>query len=258
MRIALVTQDDPFYLPPAVEQFCRTREVAAVILLRAFDEGRGATAKRLWNFYGPWDFVRLLVRFVGAKTADALNRSIRLTRRPYSCVDVARRLALPLHRPADVNAPEFLEVLRSEIRPDLIVSIASSQPFSRELLTLPLHGCINLYSAPLPRYQGMMPNFWVMADGHPEATVTVHVMAEKLEDCDAIVRRRFPIHPTDSLHTVMVRSKQIGVEALLEAASLIENNRARRERLDMTQATTVSFPTRADAARLRRRGHALL
>ena len=61
MRIALVTQEDPFYLPPALDAVCRARphEVVAVIILPAFNEGLRATARRLWAFYGPLDFTRL-------------------------------------------------------------------------------------------------------------------------------------------------------------------------------------------------------
>ena len=68
MRIAIATQEDPFYLPPALEAFCRSRpgDVVAIIILPAFNEPLKATAGRLHEFYGTRDFARLLVRYVGA------------------------------------------------------------------------------------------------------------------------------------------------------------------------------------------------
>ena len=259
MRIALVTQEDPFYLPPALEGVCRARpgDVVALVILPAFNEGLAATARRLWEFYGPRDFVRLAVRYAWARAADVTNRVTPLTR-PYSARDVARRHRVPVHDPPKINAAEFVAVLRDTIRPDLLVSIAASQILRPQVLSLPRYGCINLHSAPLPRYQGMMPNFWTMVHGEAEAAVTIHYMVEKLDAGEIIVQRAVPILPTDSLHDLMVRSKEIGVAALLEAIEQIERGTVRPRAMDASQATYFSFPKRADAVRLRRMGRALL
>ena len=259
MRIALVTQEDPFYLPPALDAVCRARrgEVVAVVILPAFNERLTATAGRLWDFYGPLDFMRLAARYAWARAADALHRLVPLGR-PYSARDVARRHGVAVYDPPRVNAPEFVARLRETIRPDLLVSIAASQILRREVLDVPRLGCINLHSAPLPRYQGMMPNFWTMVHGEPEAAVTVHYMVEKLDAGDIVVQRPVPILPSDSLHDLMVRSKEVGVQALLEAIEQLERGTAQPRRMDASQATYFSFPRRADAARLRRMGRALL
>ena len=259
MRIALVTQEEPFYLPPALEALCtvRQKDVVAMIILPSFNERLSATARRLYEFYGPWDFARVSGRFIWARIADNLNRLAALTR-PYSAVDVARRYAIPIYQPAKVNATEFVTALRDEIRPDLLISMAASQILKQRVLEVPLLGCINLHSAPLPRYQGMMPNFWTMLHDEPQATVTVHYMVEKLDAGDIIVQLPVPIYPTDSLHNLMVRSKQIGVQALLEAVEHIEQGTVRGHPMDISQATYFSFPKRVDAQRLRRMGRALL
>ena len=259
MRIAVATQEDPFYLPPALDTFCRgcAGDVVALIILPAFNEGLVATGRRLFEFYGPIDFVRLVGRFVGAKVADGLNGFRPLTR-PYSARDVARRHAVPVYTPPKINAPEFVTVLRDAIRPDLLVSIAASQILRRQVLEIPRLGCINLHSAPLPRYQGMMPNFWTMVHGEPAAAVTVHDMVEKLDAGDILGQRPVPILPADSLHDLMVRSKVIGVEALLEVVAQLEAGTAARRPMDASQASYFSFPTRADAQRLRATGRGLL
>ena len=123
---------------------------------------------------------------------------------------------------------------------------------------MPRFGCINLHSAPLPRYQGMMPNFWTMVHGEPQATVTVHEMVEKLDAGDIILQRPVPILPGDSLHDLMVRSKEVGVDAVLEAIEQIEHGSVQRQSMDPSRATYFTFPKRADAQRLRRMGRALL
>jgi methionyl-tRNA formyltransferase len=259
MRIALVTQEDPFYLPPALDAVCRARgrDVVALVILPAFNEGLADTARRLWEFYGPVDFTRLALRFAGARLADRLN-ALRPLTRPYSARDVARRHGVPVHAPARINGPAFVAVLRDEIRPDLLVSIAASQILRRPVLEVPRLGCINLHSAPLPRYQGMMPNFWTMVHGEREAMVTVHHMVEKLDAGDIILQRPVPIGPGDSLHDLMVRSKVVGAAALLDAIAELEAGTAPRRPMDAAGASYFSFPKRADAARLRRLGRKLL
>jgi methionyl-tRNA formyltransferase len=173
-------------------------------------------------------------------------------------VDVARRHHIPVYQPAKINSAEFIATLREQIRPDLLVSVAASQILKRQVLAVPPLGCINLHSAPLPHYQGMMPNFWTMVHAEPQAAVTVHYMVEKLDAGDMLVQLPVPIYPTDSLHDLMVRSKQVGVKALLTAVEQIEQGSVKRVPMDTGQATYFSFPKRVDAQRLRRLGHALL
>ncbi len=259
MRIALITQEEPFYLPPALDTLCsvRQKDIIALVILPSFNEDLPSTAKRLYEFYGLLDFARLSARFIWAKLADNLNRLATLTR-PYSAVDVARRYDIPIYQPPKINAAEFVTSLRDEIRPDLLVSVAGSQILKKHVLEVPPLGCINLHSAPLPRYQGMMPNFWTMVHGEPEAAVTVHYMVEKLDAGDIIVQLPVPIYPTDSLHNLMVRSKQIGIQAMLQAVIRIEQETVQRHPMDTSQASYFSFPRRVDAQRLRQMGRALL
>ncbi len=259
MRIALVTQEEPFYLPPALDAFCRvrSRDVVALVILPAFNERMADTARRLYDFYGPVDFAHLFWRFAWAKLADRLNRLWPFTR-PFSASDVGRRHSVRVYSPQKINSAEFVAVLRDEIRPDLMVSIAASQVLKKQVLEIPRLGCINLHSAPLPRYQGMMPNFWTMVHGESQATVTVHYMVEKLDTGDIILQLPVPIYPSDSLHDLMVRSKQVGVQALLQAVEQLEQDTVRPLPIDTSQTTYFSFPKRADAQRLRRMGHSLL
>ena len=259
MRIALITQEEPFYLPAALDAFCGTRgdQLVGMVILPSFNESIWKTARRLLEFYGPFDFCRLCRRFVWARILDQLDR-FRPRGRAYSAGAVARRHGLPVWRPPNVNAAEFLDVLRTRVKPDLLVSIAASQIFRKPLLEIPPLGCINLHSAPLPKYQGMMPNFWTLVHGEPNAAVTVHMMAEKLDAGDILLQKPVEIRPADSLHDLMVRSKKIGVQALNEAIQLLEQGKANPVPMDTDQATYFSFPKREDAKRLRSQGRSLL
>lgn len=258
MRLAIITQDEPFFIPMALEDICsRRNDIIGMVILKPFNESLSATAWRLLDFYGPWDYLRLCVRFLRARLADVANRISPVTR-PYSAADVARRHGISIYRPLDINSPDFVSVLRDEVKPDLLVSIAASQILKRCVLTIPAFGCINLHSAPLPRYQGMMPNFWMLLHQETEAAVTVHYMVEKLDAGDIIVQMPVPIDPKESLHDLMRRSKEIGMRAVGQAIEKIEQGRTDGRAMDISQASYFSFPKRADAMLLRAQGRRLL
>ena len=258
MRIAIVTQEEPFYLPPSLDRLVAARraDIVALVILRPFNESLLDVGRRLYEFMGPRDFVDECFHFAVARGLDMANR-LHPVARPYSAADVARRHGVPVYRPASINAAEFVQVLRDEIAPDLLVSVAASQIFKRQVLAVPPLGCINVHSAPLPRYQGMMPNFWALLHGETETAVTIHTMVEKLDAGDIILQVPVPIQPDDTLHTLIVRSKQIGVEALLAAIAQIETGSATATPMDQKQATYFSFPKRADGVRLRSQGRRL-
>ena len=60
-----------------------------------------------------------------------------------------------------VNHPESLEIIQN-FKPDLLVSLAGNEIFKQPLFESAKYGVINLHSALLPKYRGLMPSFWVM------------------------------------------------------------------------------------------------
>ena len=58
-----------------------------------------------------------------------------------------------------VNSKESLSTLKS-LDADLFISIAGNQIFKRRFLDIPRLGTLNLHTALLPKYRGLMPSFW--------------------------------------------------------------------------------------------------
>lgn len=103
-----------------------------------------------------------------------------------------------------------------------------------------------------------MPNFWTLVHGETHAAVTIHRMVETVDAGDIILERSVPIYPSDSLHDLMIRSKEIGVQVLLQAVDEIERDVVKVRPMRRGEASYFSFPKRRDARRLRRMGHSLL
>lgn len=255
MKIAVITQEEPFYLPAFMDQFLsRIRDrVVLVVGLPSVPphESRLDMARKFFTLWGPRLFISQCLRYAWYSIADSVPGlscvSVRSTR------GLCARAGIPYAAPRALNKGAFMRRIR-ECAPDLIVSVAANQIFRKELLELPRLGCINLHAGLLPRYRGINPTFWVLANGETETGVTVHFMDSRLDNGDIIVQNKIPILPDDTLHSLYLKEMGLGVEALCEAIGYFERGDVPRRLNDPAQATCFSYPRREDVRRFRTRG----
>ena len=158
---------------------------------------RSQMVRELTALYGPLGMARLASR---AGFSRILGRmpAARGAARFHSMAQLAKAYGIPLRRIGNPNAPAFLAVL-ADSRPDLLVSVACPYILKDRLLGMPPLGCINIHHAPLPRFKGMMPTFWQMYHGEKQVGVTVHYMAAKVDEGDALLQESLPIEENESL-----------------------------------------------------------
>jgi len=251
LRILIVTEDDPLYVIRFFEVFFAEYpreefEIIGVVVQDAFHEPILKTAKRMWRFYGPVDFVRLGMRFAMVK---AQRRSIG---------KLAERAGIPRFTTPSVNDQAFVAKVRDELKPDVIMSVAAPEIFRKAILSAAAKRCINIHSGRLPKYRGMMPNFWQLLHGEPHATVTVHEMAEKLDAGAVLDTLEVPIRPKDSLDRLIVETKREGARLMIRVLRAIAAGTDHPKPLNMEEAGYFSFPTPADVRALRARGQRML
>jgi Formyl transferase len=126
-----------------------------------------------------------------------------------------------------------------------------------ELIELPELGCLNIHGAILPAYRGVMPSFWMLANGEPQAGVTIFFVNEDIDAGDVCGQRIFEILSDETLDGFLVRSKAISADLLLEVLADIENGVARREPLDLSAGSYFSWPTAEAVDRFRTAGRKL-
>ena len=61
----------------------------------------------------------------------------------------------------NINSPSSINIINS-YKPDILVSVLGNQIFKKQIINLAPMGCINLHTALLPKYRGLMPTFWVL------------------------------------------------------------------------------------------------
>jgi methionyl-tRNA formyltransferase len=233
MRIVFLTTDDPIYLPAFYERVLSAygSQTAEVCVVPPLYKGQ-TTTRAAWRYYKTFGLSG--VRGLATRLAQAKvrGRSIEgaCARHGVSCASVE-----------DVNAPAFLEHLR-ELETDLLVSVSCPQIFKRDLIDLPELGCLNIHGAALPLYRGVMPSFWMLANGEKEAGVSIYFVNEKIDAGELCGQRIFSIEPHETLDAFLRRSKAIAAELLIEVLVQIEAGEIDRTPLDLTQGSYYSWP----------------
>lgn len=256
MKIFLITQEDAFYLPTFLHTIleARSKDVAGITILPETTRKKGWSdlVKEHYQLFGLRTFFYQGVRFVWYRGMDLVTRVVPLPGF-YSMQAVARHYRIPCYPTVSINSPVYLDTL-GHLAPDVIVSINASQVFKPQLLALPRLGGINVHGALLPQYRGRLPSFWVLFNGEQETGVTVHFMNEKLDDGPIIVQRRISIVPGETQHSLIMKTKKIGAELLLETLERLEQRQIEVQPNDCAHATYYSFPTPQDGRKFRSLG----
>lgn len=260
LRVHIITEEDPFYLPvffcEFLDQMSRERfDILGIDITPPLNQPtRQALARKLYGFYGGIDFVRLAGRFAMAKALDLLAP------RAWWCGTIDRLAArhqIACRAVDNVNAPEYVERVRQRA-PDLLVSVAASQIFKRALLSVPRLACVNVHTGPLPAYRGMMPVFWQMYDRRKSITVTLHTMTADIDVGSVLLQREVPLNGDRNLDLVIRKMKREGARALVELLDRYHAGTVRPVSMDRDQAQYHSFPGRAEADRFRHMGYRLV
>jgi len=253
MRIFIITQEDSFYLPLVLQKIIveRQKDIIGISILRA-NTTFFSTVKEHFEIYDLRTFLYQSCRFLYYKLMDILTPVIR-PKRFYSMKAVAINYHVPLYETENINSSAFRKVLR-DLNLDVIISINSSQIFRNKLLAIPKRGCINVHGALLPKYRGRLPSFWVLANDEKETGVTVHHMNEHLDDGPIIIQEKVKIEPTDTQHTLLLKTKRLGAELLLKALNQIESGTVETSPNNRNEATCYLFPRKEDAKRFRSLG----
>lgn len=212
-------------------------------------------AKKFTLSFGLREFAVEAGHYAYYKVGELVRRVVPLGRR-RSIKGIARAHGVAVLSPADVNAPEFLDELDA-LRPDLIVSVSCPQIFKEPLLELPRLGCVNLHSALLPEYRGVLPTFWVLAKGERETGVTLHYMSPGIDGGGIILQRRVGIGERETLHSLMRTCKAVAAEITLEAVERFRRGPAPASPNPVEGGSYFSFPQRGDVREFRARGRAL-
>ena len=187
MNILIVTQDNPIYIAKSVrnliKKLSQSNEVIGCVISAPSPFGKKESfvkkAFKTFRIFGIIFFIRYTFLYVKNKLSKKENLS-----------KILKDLNIKEIRfQKSINHISSLEVLK-EMKPDLLISIAGNEIFKKEIINLPTKGCINLHTALLPKYRGLMPAFWVLKNNEEYTGVSVFFIDEDIDSGDIIYQEK--------------------------------------------------------------------
>lgn len=244
MKIVLLTQEDPFYLPESIEEFInkvrasKKHEILEAIISSASPfgkkEGFRQKVKKTYNVFGFRFFLYYSIKYIYRKFI--LGKSVTKT--------VVKK-KLSIWRLNDsINSKTNVEKLK-KLKPDILIIIAGNQIIKRQILEIPKYGAINAHSSLLPYYKGLMPTFWVLKNNEKETGVTVYKLTEGIDDGPIINQKKINIKPAMTQADLVIKCKNIANELIIEALDLLIHP---EKFIENKGGSYYKFPTRKDVA----------
>lgn len=129
--------------------------------------------------------------------------------------DTAISLGLKVFQPEKIKSTESISWI-SSLSPDLIVVAAFGQILSKQILEIPLFGCINVHASLLPKFRGASPIQSAILAGDKETGVSIMVMDEGLDTGPILSQKELPIDPEENSLTLSNKLSIAGADLLLD------------------------------------------
>lgn len=242
MRIILLTQDDPFYLAKNIDYLANNlpihSQIVGTVVFDVSPFGKRESfiekMKKTYSIFGLRFFVNYGFKFIASK----LNPNAKVK-------NILSKHNIPLITiEGGINKAENLNIIKS-FEPDLLVSIAGNQIFKLPLINLAPLGCLNLHTAILPKYRGLMPSFWVLKNNEKETGVSVFFVDEGIDSGPILVQKRVEIGQRSQSELIEF-TKKLGMDAILEAIEKIYGGSYQLIPNNANEMTYFSFPTKED------------
>ena len=242
MKIVIITQDEPFYLADnlsyLIEIMPRHSQIVGCVVNDVSPFGKKENfiqkAKKTYDIFGLRFFMHYSLKFIKSKFQSSKKISNILN---DFCID---KIVLNKH----INHPESVQSIK-KYDPDLLISILGNQIFKDPIIRLAPKGCLNLHTALLPKYRGLMPTFWVMKNDEEYTGVSVFFVDEGIDSGPIVVQEKVKIG-NKTQEELIKHTKKIGMESIAKAVDLIEKDQVNLIENNDTEKSYYSFPERKD------------
>ena len=149
---------------------------------------------------------------------------------------LAQHHGLPILQPEKMKSPELLQAL-ADWRPDILAVTAFGRILPKNILDLPLGGCVNVHGSLLPQYRGAAPIQWSLINGDTETGITTILMNEGMDTGPMLLQQTVAIEPDDTSAELGNRLSKVGGELLVETLKGLENKTVLPREQDHDKAT---------------------
>lgn len=249
MRIIIITQDDPFYLKENLAYLLSLLpsqfKVVGCIVSDVSPFGKKDSffkkAFKTYNIFGIKFFIYYSIKFIYSKFFKNSIKNFLKTEK-----------ITQIKLSESINNKSSLKLIKS-FHPDLLVSILGNQIFKKDLISLAPKGCINLHTALLPKYRGLMPTFWVLKNNEKHTGVSVFFVDEGIDSGPIILQKKIEIKNMSQSELIKA-TKHLGMELIAESINLISQDKVKLISNPDSKMTYYSFPSSNDVKEFLRSG----
>ena len=149
------------------------------------------------------------------------GRGLKFTHSPVR--DTAEKNDIIIRQPEKITIKEADAL--AEINPDIVVVVAYGLILTKDFMSIPKFGCINVHPSLLPRWRGAAPIQRSIEAGDELTGITIMKMDEGLDTGDIIYQEPIPIGDNDSSKDMHDKFITLGIDSLLLSLdSILENN----------------------------------
>ena len=241
MKIILITQDEPFYLNKSlkylIENLPNYVEIVGCIVsdVSPFGKKESFVTKALntLNIFGLSFFLRYSVKFLKSKLSRSSVKDL-MKEKKINIIELKK----------SINSKDSLDILK-QLKPDLLISIAGNEIFKEDLINLAPKGCLNLHTALLPKYRGLMPTFWALKNKEKHIGVSVFFVDEGIDSGPIIFQEKVEVLDKTQ-EQLIIETKKLGMIGIIESIELIASGSYELLKNDEKNMTYFSFPTKND------------
>lgn len=250
MKIVLITQDEPFFLAENLKYLFNNLPAFANVVgcvvndVSPFGKKESFLKKsyKTFKIFGLSFFIYYAFKFLYVKTASRTSVKKILVQNNVRIIKLQKQ----------INHKDSVKKIK-KLKPDLLISILGNQIFKKQIYNLAPKGCINLHTALLPKYRGLMPTFWVLLNEEKFTGVSVFYVNEGIDSGPIIIQEKIKIGNMSQLDLIK-RTKKIGMKCIIKSIKKINNGKIQLIKNDASNSTYFSFPTKADVIEFKRKG----
>ncbi|MBE5936848.1 MAG: methionyl-tRNA formyltransferase [Lachnospiraceae bacterium] len=133
----------------------------------------------------------------------------------------ALEYGIEVFQPVKVREEENVKIIR-DCNPDIIIVAAFGQILTKEILSIPKYGCVNIHASLLPRWRGAAPIQSAIIEGDKETGITIMQMDEGLDTGDMLMQEKVVIEADETGGSLHDKLADIGGRLIVNCMKSIE------------------------------------
>lgn len=238
----------------------------AVVVTTDMDSGKhGDFLKQLLTIYrrSGFDFVIYLsYNFIFYFLLIYLSRLVSFitgcSRKKFTISETCRKYQIQHIKTPNINGKDIIAELK-QANLDFIVIYFFDQIIQKQIIEIPKKGVINVHAALLPKCRGLFPVFYSALKNGKNFGITVHEITDNSIDSGAIIAQE-KLLVNAECHSILFLDKLVNNKGVTLVSDVLNNfdKYYLNKKLQSTDSSYFSFPTRADIQDAKNQGFCLV